>query len=172
MISLDPIRRWFSAECEKIWPVFKRRTHTKAHPIKTGLSAFVVYNTFPLRLWWIVFSGRKTVSKFFIKFVLLIFYLVDMWCIARFGTIWSLELYENQHSSMGVFHVFKIVQMVPNRATHHRYCLNLFLANAHNLYLLRISEDHWFSAVLRWYKMGTSARNGWMLCLRNCKEAW
>ena len=26
---------------------------------------------------------------------------------------------QKKHSSMGVFHVFQFVQMVPNRATHH-----------------------------------------------------
>ena len=31
----------------------------------------------------------------------------------------SLKLYEKLHSAMGVFHVFKILQMVPNPVTHH-----------------------------------------------------
>ena len=33
-----------------------------------------------------------------------------------------------KHSSMGVFHVFEIVQMIPNRATHHK-CLYLFITS-------------------------------------------
>ena len=36
----------------------------------------------------------------------------------------SLQIY--QHFSMGVFHIFKIVQMQPNWATHHSY-LALFM---------------------------------------------
>ena len=31
----------------------------------------------------------------------------------------SLQLYQKYHSPMGVFHFFKIVQMVPDRAKHH-----------------------------------------------------
>ena len=33
----------------------------------------------------------------------------------------SLQLYQKYHFSMAVFHVFKIVKMVPNCATHHIY---------------------------------------------------
>ena len=41
--------------------------------------------------------------------------------------------------------------------------LNLFLANVCILYPLEIPEL-WFSGVFRGYQMGTSARNGLMLC--------
>ena len=33
---------------------------------------------------------------------------------------WSLQRYWEYHSSVRVFHVFKIVQMTPNSAKHHR----------------------------------------------------
>ena len=33
----------------------------------------------------------------------------------------SLQLYEKQHSSMGVFHVFQIAKVVPNGAKQHRW---------------------------------------------------
>ena len=54
---------------------------------------------------------------------------------------------------MRVFHVFKIVQMVPNRATHHKYHL-------------KTPEKLWFSGVFREYKMETLAKNGLNFCKR------
>ena len=60
-----------------------------------------------------------------------------MRCVAQFGTICTIKRSEKDlwksvtfnkvagenpgclNSSMGVFHIFKIVQMIPNRATHH-----------------------------------------------------
>ena len=61
-----------------------------------------------------------------------------MRCVAQFGTICTIKKKSEKdlwksvtfnkvagenpgclNSSMGVFHIFKIVQMIPNRATHH-----------------------------------------------------
>ena len=47
----------------------------------------------------------------------------------------NLQLHYMQHSSMGLFHVFKNVQMVPNRATHHN-CKQAFLKRMNILILL------------------------------------
>ena len=41
---------------------------------------------------------------------------------------------------MGVFHVFKIVQMVQNRATHHLRSLKLITNNYHNDYKFLLNE--------------------------------
>ena len=50
--------------------------------------------------------------------VLMLDILYNMWCFARFGTICTIYKTWNVagfNSSMGIFHVFKIVQMVQNR---------------------------------------------------------
>ena len=46
----------------------------------------------------------------------------------------TLQLYQKYHSSMGVFQVFKIVQIVPNRAKHH---IQLTFRKKSNLFVLR-----------------------------------
>ena len=45
------------------------------------------------------------------------------WRIVTFSKVegFNLQLYQKQHSSMGLFHIFKIVQIVPNRAMHHNF---------------------------------------------------
>ena len=67
------------------------------------------------------------------------------------------------HSSMGVFHVFKIVQMIPKR--NHIFLLfiilnniNTFVANVPILHPLKTLET--FAGVFREDKMGTLAKNG------------
>ena len=54
-----------------------------------------------------------------------------VWCVSRFGTtctilkMWKLPMGECYlwHSSLGVFHVLYMVQMVPNCAKHQNYFL-------------------------------------------------
>ena len=71
---------------------------------------------------------------------------------------WSLQLYQNQHSSMGVFHVFCFVQKVPNRATHHIFWIYYYASGSMVIYSKFTLQDHTFGGEVSF------KTNNWLYC--------
>ena len=81
----------------------------------------------------------------------------NMGCFARFGTISTISTTED--SSIGVFHVFKIEQMLPNRAMNHIYTWTGHAAPSPSAQIVCPS----ICLLISWIKSTTTNRN----CINN-----